>query len=351
VVLEIVVVVDEAGEHTTVAQVTGADQPDVDSTPANDLPDEDDQDQVSIIGELADLSLTKAVSDDAPALGSQVTYTLTLANAGPSDATGVAVIDRLPDSLTYVSHQGPGAYDPTTGRWEVGDLATDAQAILLITVQVDGLGTTTNQAWVGESDQPDPDSTPDPDDPGPEGEDDHDQVDVTPVPATLRGVIWLDEDGDGTFDDDESPIPGVTIDLLDVDGELVATTTTDTEGGYVFTDLLPGTYTVVVDQSTLPATIDGQTYDPDDVSDSRFTVTVEAGQNVVDVDFGYEPVQAPEPPPTPEPVPEPPAPVDRALPVTGSDALRLAGIGLALLAAGALVLFGRRRGTWAGLRR
>jgi uncharacterized repeat protein (TIGR01451 family) len=340
--LEIVVTIDQAGPITVEAQVDAADQPDVDSTPSNDEPTEDDQDDVVVTGELADLSLTKTVDEAEPALGAEVTYTLSLTNGGPSTATGVAVLDPLPVGLGYLGHDGPGSYDPATGRWEVGSLPAGETVELAITVRVEALGTTTNVAWVTESDQPDPDSTPSPG-PGDPTEDDQSSVDVTPIPATLEGVVWLDTDGDGTFDDDESPIPGVTVVLLDADGEVVATTTTGDDGSYRFEDLFPGSYVVEVDETTLPETIAGQTYDPDDVVDGRFEVTLEPGDNVVDVDFGYRPtVDVTVPGEIPVEETTPPQ-EDAGLPVTGRDLGILVGIALALLAGGTLLLGGRRR--------
>lgn len=41
------------------------------------------------------------------------------------------------------------------------------------------------------------------------------------------------------------PIPGVTIQLFDQQGTLIASTTTGADGGYTFGDLPPGTYTIV----------------------------------------------------------------------------------------------------------
>jgi uncharacterized repeat protein (TIGR01451 family) len=342
VTLEIVVTVDIAGPIAMEAQVDAADQPDVDSTPSNDDPAEDDQDDVVITGELADLALTKTVDDAEPALGSEVTYTLSVTNDGPSTATGVVVLDPLPEGLVYVAHAGPGSYDPATGRWEVGEVPGGEGAELTITVRVEALGTTTNVAWVTETDQPDPDSTPTPD-PGDPTEDDHSTVDVDPIPASLEGVVWLDVDGDGTYDEGESPIGGVTVTLVDLDGEVVATTVTADDGTYRFDDLFPGTYEVVIDEETLPETIAGQTFDPDDVVDGRFSVTLEPGDNVADVDFGYQPVAeiiVPGEVPAEEPTPEPET---GGLPVTGRDLGILVGIGLALLAGGTLLLGGRRR--------
>ena len=342
VTLELVTTVVQPGPITVVAQVDAANEPDIDSTPGNDDATEDDQDEVLITGIQADLSLTKEVSDDAPVLGGTTDYTLTVRNDGPSDATGVLVIDKLPAGLEFIEAAATqGDYDPETGEWTVGDLANQATADLVITVQVNVVGTTTNTAWIGGSDQPDPDSTPDPEDPGPPTEDDHDSVPLTPIPASLEGVVWLDTDGDGVFDADETPIPGVRIQLLDDSGDIVAVTVTDEDGVYLFVDLMPGTYTVVVDETTLPATISGQTYDPDDVVDSSHEVTLEAGQNVVDIDFGYQ---------EGETVNGELPPADLTPPAEGGSLVRtgitiggLLGLGLVLIAAGWFVLAQQRR--------
>ncbi len=51
----------------------------------------------------ADLSITKADSPDPASVGGVLTYTLTVANAGPDPATGVMVSDTLPASVTVIS--------------------------------------------------------------------------------------------------------------------------------------------------------------------------------------------------------------------------------------------------------
>ena len=109
----------------------------------------------------ADLSLTKTVNNPNPIQGQNVTFTVTLANAGPSDATNVAVTDALPAGLTFVSATpSAGAYNSGTGVWSVASLASGASATLQIVARVDNTGTITNTAEVTASDQPDPDSTP-----------------------------------------------------------------------------------------------------------------------------------------------------------------------------------------------
>lgn len=49
----------------------------------------------------ADLSVTKTDSPDPVIAGQQLTYTVTVANAGPLDATNVTVVDTLPAGVTY----------------------------------------------------------------------------------------------------------------------------------------------------------------------------------------------------------------------------------------------------------
>ena len=53
----------------------------------------------------ADLQITKAGPANAVA-GTNVVYTITVTNAGPSDATGVTLADPTPPGLTFVSNAG-----------------------------------------------------------------------------------------------------------------------------------------------------------------------------------------------------------------------------------------------------
>src|SRR5699024_6993178 len=55
---------------------------------------------------------------------------------------------------------------------------------------------------------------------------------------------WIDSNRDGVQDPDEDVLPGVTVELLDEAGDVVATTTTDTHGRYLFDGLGAGTYQV-----------------------------------------------------------------------------------------------------------
>jgi serine-aspartate repeat-containing protein C/D/E len=63
-------------------------------------------------------------------------------------------------------------------------------------------------------------------------------------PGSVAGRVWVDVDEDCIFDASEQPLAGVTIQLLDVGGNVIKTTTTNAQGQYSFTDLAPGTYAV-----------------------------------------------------------------------------------------------------------
>ncbi|MGY8872806.1 MAG: SdrD B-like domain-containing protein, partial [Pseudomonadales bacterium] len=62
--------------------------------------------------------------------------------------------------------------------------------------------------------------------------------------ASLGDKVWLDKDCDGIQDEGEAGLAGVTVNLLDATGATVGTTSTDAAGEYLFTDLVPGTYSV-----------------------------------------------------------------------------------------------------------
>ena len=98
------------GTITNVADVTAA-TPDPD--PTNNTSSLD-----TAVGPAADVSLTKTGPATA-APGSTVTYQLTVANAGPSDATAVSVTDTLPAGIVFVSATGTGWACTSTGNISV----------------------------------------------------------------------------------------------------------------------------------------------------------------------------------------------------------------------------------------
>ncbi|MFJ8160229.1 hypothetical protein ACIRBY_04775 [Streptomyces sp. NPDC096136] len=102
--------------------------------------------QLTEVKPAADLGVTKAADATAVTVGQTVTYRIAVRNAGPNDATGVAVTDRLPDGLAFLSAEGPGRYDPATGRWTVGGLPVGATATLVLRAKAVKTGRIVNTA-------------------------------------------------------------------------------------------------------------------------------------------------------------------------------------------------------------
>jgi uncharacterized repeat protein (TIGR01451 family) len=107
----------------------------------------------------ADLALAKRVDNTHPNVGDTITYTVTLSDIGPDNATGVTVQDLLPAGLTYVgSNPSQGTYDQTTGVWDVGIVTTTTPLTLTIQAKVASSAAQTNTASISHADQFDPDT-------------------------------------------------------------------------------------------------------------------------------------------------------------------------------------------------
>ena len=79
-------------------------------------------------------------------IGTDVTFTVTVTNDGPSPATGVEITDLLPAGLVFVSATPVQGYTPTTGVWTIGALAVGAQTTLTLRATVQEAGEFTNRA-------------------------------------------------------------------------------------------------------------------------------------------------------------------------------------------------------------
>ena len=156
------------------------------------------------VGQLADLAIVKTVDDATPSEGGTVIYTLTLTNNGPRTASQINVTDVLPAGVTYVSDDGVGTYDDTTGLWTPSPLASGANIVLNITVTVDtGTGgtTITNTATITNSNRIDPDSS-----------NDTSSVDitvVTPNLTVLKSVLVVSDPINGSTN--PKAIPGAVM--------------------------------------------------------------------------------------------------------------------------------------------
>ena len=149
---------------------------------------------------------------------------------------------------------------------------------------------------------------------------------------SIAGRVYRDSDKSGSYTDGEETFSGVTVDLLDKDGKVVATTTTDKDGNYSFEKLPAGTYRVKVHPDGALAGLD-QTEDPDGIADSmsgEITIGFD-NQLVTGVNFGYVAPDAPAVEPS----------LMQRLARTGFDGLGGAGLGAAVV--GGLLLWMRRR--------
>ncbi|MFF9525240.1 SdrD B-like domain-containing protein [Streptomyces achromogenes] len=160
------------------------------------------------------------------------------------------------------------------------------------------------------------------------------------APIQIGNVVWFDGDHNGIQDPGHVLLPGATINLLDADGEQVATTRTNAAGEYYFGgvgaayQLTPGAkYTVQFDvctadtsqvpeqpaaselRFTLPRAGDDRAHDSNvtppttgELCNGYAPVTAPAKPGGVDhtIDAGvYIPKESPSPTPTPTPTPTP----------------------------------------------
>ncbi|CAM1333637.1 gliding motility-associated C-terminal domain-containing protein [Tenacibaculum aestuariivivum] len=233
--------------YNNIAEITGSDQFDSDSTPGNDDGDQSEDDEVAslITPQIADLSLEKSVSTVAPNVGDTVTFTLTIRNDGPSAATGVSVSDVVPVGYSGLSNTNivggvPGVIASNTVSWTGLNVPSSGFITLSFEAVVDAptgvVNEYLNEAEITGSDQFDPDSD----------------------PTTGLGV---DDNGDGISDDDEDSISVLpqTSDLSILKtisdsspnvGDTVTFTLTvtntgpDVATGVMISDLLPNGYSL-----------------------------------------------------------------------------------------------------------
>ena len=128
------------------------------STYDTDLTNNYDNETIDVPA-IADLEIIKLVSNKTPKYGDEIDWTVTVHNKGPNNARNVVVNDKLPAELVYISHKGPGLYDPTQGIWQIGDLGIDATVTLTITTRVNITNATITNVAVVTSTTPDNDTS------------------------------------------------------------------------------------------------------------------------------------------------------------------------------------------------
>ncbi|MCP5019011.1 MAG: hypothetical protein GY938_27590, partial [Ketobacter sp.] len=113
-----------------------------------------------------------------------------------------------------------------------------------------------------------------------------------PAGGAVGDLVWRDDDGNGAQNGGEPGIADVTVNLFqEIGGDdiFIASTVTDENGAYAFTDLPPGTYFTDVADITVPAgltLISG--------TDPSASVTIVTTEVFDTLDFGYEYTTAPD---------------------------------------------------------
>ncbi len=143
--LQIVVTVNTSAKVTNTATFTQA-------TPNSSGATRGSSNTVTLTPPSAAVTLTKSASSTKPALGSDDTFTLTAANAGPDASGKVVVTDILAKGLSYESSTPSAGSVSTSGQtvtWTIPDLTAFGAgdtATLGVVVQVDTTATVTNTA-------------------------------------------------------------------------------------------------------------------------------------------------------------------------------------------------------------
>ena len=281
------------------AQVTAANELDRDSTPDtvplsdSNPPDQDDEASTGIPAN-GDVSVTNIVTTSPAHVGDTAVFTVTVANAGPTNTTGVSVTDLLPAGLVLVSAvASEGTYDPTSGVWAVGSLAATGSETLVLTARATAPGILRTTAELTGSTAADIDSTPNN---HVVGEDDQASNSVATTGATLGNLIWFDVDADGVADAGEPGLAGVEViatwfgpdGIPNTGDDESFSTTTNASGAWTLTDLPKGDYSVAVTTTTLPGGVTTGTFDIDGLATADVaTITLAGGATRNDVDFGY----------------------------------------------------------------
>lgn len=113
-----------------------------------------------LVGTLADVSAVKTASPTPAEPGNLLTYTITVANAGPSAAENVVLTDDIPASLSGVEFSVDGGitFSPWSGSYALGTLAAgDSRTIFIRGVVSSSVSGEIRNTAVASSTTPDPD--------------------------------------------------------------------------------------------------------------------------------------------------------------------------------------------------
>jgi uncharacterized repeat protein (TIGR01451 family)/LPXTG-motif cell wall-anchored protein len=255
-----------AGTKVNAAEISAANEPDIDSSPGNGTTTEDDRDTASIdvatfaVGNQVFLDVNgNGVRDSLePGIGGVTLHLLSTSGAvlatTETDSNGFYVFDDLPAGSYRVSIDDAefatgatlaGMLSPSQDEADPNDNVDGNDNGVVSGVSVtSGLITVGTNEPTGEA----PTSVTNAPD---------NQANLTVdfgffLPGAIGDWVWRDLDGDGVQTPGEPGVDGVKVSLFDADGHLVGTATTSGGGRYEFTGLIPGDYRVRFDLTTLP---------------------------------------------------------------------------------------------------
>jgi len=185
----------------------------------------------------ADLNVLKDVNNHNPTADEVITYTVTVTNTGPADATNIELTDQLPAGVTFQSYSSSqGSYSSITHIWSVGTLANEGIATLTILAKVNNPFALnwTNTATITSVDQPDP-----------HGGDNSDSADIFPGAVPDEADLSVMKDVDKHL-----PVEGDTITYT-----------------FIVTNTGPATATTINMADSLPG---GITYQSDSASQGNY---------------------------------------------------------------------------------
>ncbi len=232
-----------------------------------------------------DLALRKTLAagqNDTVNVGDLVQFTLEVFNQGELPARLFSLIDHVDLSFFAPFNTANNPPGTTTGNAVIpyswsnlgtngrvtlnGELAPGESVKLPVTLKVAHGGQATNFAEIYSDDDRDQDSQPDSQEQDGNGdnysdnqinnangdEDDHDGASLTIIAGALGDYVWNDANHNGQQDPGENGVPGIIVHLYSNDSTLIATDTTDANGGYFFPDLPPANYYVEFEIGTIP---------------------------------------------------------------------------------------------------
>ncbi|MBN2001577.1 DUF11 domain-containing protein [candidate division KSB1 bacterium] len=224
--------------------------------------------------------IEKTADPHSAITGGTIDYQIIVTNNGTGLAMNTIVTDTLPDAMFLVVTDGTAqtiSGGHTAIAWAVDNLLPLQSDTLHFTAIMGSPQETniTNWAYLEHSDvfgnfyQT------------------ADSADIKFISQTLGSIgdrIWFDTNSNGYPDPEETGIEGVVIYLVDVNGDTLDAQTSNAMGYYLFQDVPPGVYVLLIDQTTLPQL-------PDMVlvatGNPNPTVLVQGGDELLYMDFGY----------------------------------------------------------------